>query len=115
MNIDDLTLGQIKQIQQMCGSGRNAGAAHPWQIGKPYLIRTVTHFILGVLVGVYDQELELSDASWVADMGRFAEALKTGKLVEVEPYPDGVNAIVGRGAVIDSGVWLHDVPRAVVG
>ena len=74
-------------------------AEHPYQLGKNYFIRTVTHYYTGRLVRVTAQELVLEDAAWIADTGRFANALETGELQEVEPFPVG-QVIVGRGAVV---------------
>lgn len=85
---------------------------HPYTglIGKNVFIRTVTHHYTGALVSVYPQELVLRDAAWIADDGRFADALKTGTLNEVEPFPDG-ERIIGRGAILDAGLWPHKLPR----
>lgn len=80
----------------------------PWQRGASYLIRTVTMTITGRVVAVYSREIVLECAAWVADTGRFYDALKTGNLNEVEPMPGLV--IVGRGSVVDATVWLHDLP-----
>ena len=86
------------------------------QIGKCYLIRTVTMTELGRsahsrLVRITDSDLVLEDASWVADTGRFAAALKDGTLSEVEPFPNEV--IVSRGAIVDGAEWPHALPRGV--
>lgn len=109
MNIDELTLGQIKEIQGMCGS--KASKSHPYTIGKNYFIRTVTHYYTGRLAWVGDQELVLEEAAWIADTGRFNEALKNCELSEVEPYPG--NAIIGRGAICDASLWEGPLPRGV--
>lgn len=85
------------------------GDIFPWVIGKNYLIRTVTMHHIGKLEAVTKQELVLSGASWVADSGRFHDALKEGKLDEVEPFVHDV--IVGRGALIDATEWPHDLVR----
>ena len=84
----------------------------PWVIGRAYLIRTVTYFALGRLVHLGDKELMLEEASWVADTGRFHEALKSGKLVEVEPFP--ASLIVGRGAIVDACEWQHALPNIAI-
>ena len=107
MHIDDLTLGQIRQIQAMT-SGASSQDSH-WEIGKVYLIRTVTMIDTGVLVAVTDKELVLEDAAWIADTGRFADALKSASFGEVEPFPDG-RVIVGRSAIIDA-VQIADTQR----
>ena len=80
-----------------------------WQIGKNYLVRTVTMIDTGRLVEVTDHELVLEDAAWIADTGRFADALASSSFSEVEPFPDG-QVIIGRGSVIDA-VQIASLPR----
>jgi hypothetical protein len=80
----------------------------PYQIGKNYLIRTVTHYYTGKLVWVGEKEIVLDTASWIADTGRFMQAVQTGELKEVEPIGDGL--IIGRGAIIDATVITWEVP-----
>jgi len=84
------TLQQQKSVQNSA-----------WEVGKCYLIRTVTMIDTGRLVDVTEHEIVLEDAAWIADTGRFSDALKSLQFSEVEPFPDG-RVIVGRGAVIDA-------------
>lgn len=100
MNINDLTLGQIREIQNF-GLSATMHDNSAWEVGKIYLIRTVTMIDTGVLVAVTPQEIILEDAAWIADTGRFSDALKSLEFNEVEPFPDG-RVIIGRGAVIDA-------------
>lgn len=86
-------------------------SSHPWKIGQAYLIRTSTMHLTGRLVAVHEHELVLEQAAWIADTGRFHNALVTGALVEVEPMPGTV--LVGRGAVIDAAEWRHALPDQV--
>lgn len=81
-----------------------------WEVGTNYLIRTVTMFQTGRLTFVTDQELVLEDAAWIADTGRFSDALISGSFEEIEPFPDG-EVIVGRGSIIDA-VKIKILPRA---
>jgi len=85
---------------------------HPYQIGKLYLIRTVTNYAIGRLTWVGPQELVLEDAAWVASTGRFEAALRTGELEEVEPWPDG-EVVIGRGSIVDACLWPHAPARLV--
>jgi hypothetical protein len=85
-------------------------AAHPYQIGKTYVIRTVTMIQLGRLTAVYPQELVLEDASWIADTGRFANFLKDPEL-RSESEPFCAPCIVGRGAIVDAQI-VKDVVLA---
>ena len=78
-------------------------------VGSAVLIRTVTHYHTGRVVRVDDRFVVLEQAAWVADTGRFADALKTGVLKEVEPYPG--NVAVALGAIVDVCPWPHALPR----
>ena len=53
--------------------------------------------------------MKLDDAAWIADTGRFSDALKNGNLNEVEPYPG--SCFVSAGAVVDVSEWAHELPR----
>ncbi len=107
MNLDDLTIKEAKELACMFGNKKDC--CHPFKIGESYLIRTVTMIVLGRLEKVMDNELVMSSASWVADTGRFYDALKTGKLNEVEPFVNDV--IVGRNSIIDATIWTFALPR----
>lgn len=74
---------------------------HPYEIGKIYLVRTVTMIDTGRLIAVTNQELVLEDAAWIADTGRFAQAIEKAEFNEVEPFPAG-RVIINRGAIIDA-------------
>ena len=81
----------------------------PYQLGKNYLFRLVSLYDTGRLVAVTPTELVLEDAAWIADTGRFADALKTATFGEVEPFPSG-RVIIGRGTLIDA-VEITNLPR----
>ena len=82
---------------------------HSFEVGKNYLIRSVTMYYTGRLARITETDLLLEDAAWIADTGRFATALKTGVLNEVEPFADPV--IVPRGCIVDATLWSHPLPR----
>lgn len=117
MDINNLTLSDMQEIAKKLGemnitlSVRNEDL-QPFEIGSAYLIRTVTHIDIGIVVAVGEKEIILTNASWIADTGRFHDALTKGPSIlnEVEPYPEGENVIVGRGAIADACRWLHDLP-----
>ena len=109
MNLDELTLGQIKQIKALVGGGDDK--PHPYEVGKSYFIRTVTHYYTGKLLQVTEHELVLDEAAWIADTGRFNHALTKHELNEVEPFPG--KAIIGRGALVDACLWDGPLPRGV--
>lgn len=79
-------------------------------VGKAVFVRTVTHHHTGRLYSFDADWLVLDDAAWIADDGRFADALAKGTLNEVEPFPDGT-VLVSRGSVIDLCEWRHPLPR----
>jgi hypothetical protein len=81
-----------------------------WEIGKNYLIRTVTMIDTGKLVAVTQQELVLEDAAWIPDTGRFADAVAKAEFGEVEPFPAG-RVIIGRGAIVDA-VQIKQTPKS---
>lgn len=83
----------------------------PIRVGNAVLIRSVTHYYTGRIVAVTRDEIVLVDAAWIADTGRFSEALRSGVFSEVEPYIGAV--AVGRGAVCDVTDWTHPLPREV--
>jgi len=99
MNIQDLTIKQARELSAMFG-GTSTDDSH-WEIGKAYMIRTVTMIESGRLVAVTPHELVLEEAAWIADTGRFTEAVAKAEFSEVEPYPDG-KVIVGRGGIISA-------------
>lgn len=108
---DDLTIGQVKELAKVV-SGMDVGVSteHPYHVGKNYFIRTVTFYYTGRLVRVTPQELVLEDAAWIADTGRFADAVAKGDFSEVEPYPSA-ELIIGRGAVVDAFVADWSLPK----
>lgn len=104
---DNLTLGELRELLAMFG-GASAPTTHPYKIGQSYLIRTVTHYHTGRLVAVHAGELVLDDAAWIADCGRYHDALAQGTLTEVEPIIGP--CVVNRGAIVDAVEWRHDLP-----
>lgn len=115
IDINELTLGQIKEIQQLVGCNPVSASAqgHYYEVGEPYFIRTVTFIYTGRLMAVTDQELVLEDVAWIADTNRFADSLKDlSKLKEIEPFPDG-RVLIGRGSIVDAHVIRkQSLPRS---
>lgn len=82
-----------------------------WEAGKKYFIRTVTNFHTGELVREEADCLILTKAAWIADTGRFADFLKTGKANEVEPFPVDMEVAVPKMAIVDACAWPHELPK----
>jgi hypothetical protein len=79
-------------------------------VGKFVFVRTVTYHYTGRLSAITEDMLVLDDASWIADSGRWAQALtQPGILSEVEPYPG--QCLVARAAIVDISEWKLALPR----
>jgi hypothetical protein len=74
-------------------------------------IRTVTYFYTGRVIGQDDREIVLDHAAWIADTGRYADAMRTGVFSEVEPYPPEVVVRIQRSAIVEIVGWIHDLPK----
>lgn len=77
-------------------------------IGKKLFIRTVTYHLVGEIVNRVGNLFEMKEASWVADSGRFMDALKKGELSEVEPVGQ---VWVNIEAIVDIFPWNHKLPK----
>jgi hypothetical protein len=78
-------------------------------VGKKLYIRTVTYHLTGKVEKVVGMFLQLSNAAWVADSGRFMQAIEKGELKEVEP----MKAVtwVNLNSVTDMCIWKHKLPE----
>ena len=112
MNINELTIGQAKELASLFNNKTESNKSYPFEIGKNYFIRTVTMFYVGKLKAVYDDTLVLSEASWVAHSGRLHDALKSGlnsvSESEIEPFINDV--LISRGALVDATVYNFPLP-----
>ena len=77
-------------------------------IGKCWFFRTVTYHHVGRVVKVVGNIIQLEKASWVADSGRFTQAIKEGKLNEVEPVGE---ILINRDTIVDFFPWNHPLPK----
>jgi hypothetical protein len=77
-------------------------------IGKCFFFRTVTYHQVGRVKKIVGKFLELSDASWVAESGRWMQALKDGELNEVEPEGP---AFINIDTIVDFFPWKHSLPK----
>ena len=113
MNIDDLTLKQIREIN-MLGFTAVQDAKNPTQypVGKNVIVRTVTMIYTGKLESVTDTDLVLIDCSWIPETDRFMQFVANGSVKECEPYPDGLLVYINRGALLDMCELKKDLPRS---
>lgn len=76
-------------------------------IGKKLFIRTVTYHLTGEVDKMVGRMFHLKKAAWIADSGRFMDAIKTGKLNEVEPVGE---CWVNIDTIVDIFPWKHNLP-----
>ena len=101
----DMTVNELLKAVELMKSVETSF----WVPGENYFIRTVTMHNVGELVSINDNEVHLRQASWIADSGRFHDALKTGKFEEIEPFVEDI--IINRRAIIDATRFNHALPR----
>jgi hypothetical protein len=104
MKIDELTIGEAKELANMFNKCEAVKADfNPYTVGDTWFIRTVTMHLVGKLKAIGTQELVLEGGTvmWVADSGRFTDAIAKGNFTETEVYGDQ-DVVVGRGAIVDA-------------
>lgn len=77
-------------------------------VGSKFYFRTVTFHQVGEVKKIVGRFAYLKNASWVADSGRFNEAIKNGTLSEVEHVGD---AFINLDTVVDFFPWKHSLPK----
>lgn len=105
-----MALGRAVQPEHAGRDGRQEETS--LEIGKSYMVRTLTFYYTGRLVAMTVTDLVLDDAACVFATGRLTEAFEKGKLDEVEPLPSTV--IVMRQAIVDVIPWTQALPRKQV-
>lgn len=109
MDIESLTVKQVREIAGLCGSKTKRGYEPIARVGQAIFIRTVTHHYTGRVTKCNRDWLELEDAAWIADDGRFHDFLKTGNANEVEPFVNNVR--IPTGCILDVTEWAKALPR----
>lgn len=104
----EITLKDLKELFE--NKEQKTGFEH--LLGKNVFIRTVTHHYTGKCEAIGTKAMLLSSVAWIADDGRFNEAIKNSEFSEVEPYPDGLIVSIGLGAIIDA-CSIFKLPREV--
>lgn len=82
----------------------------PFTVGEKVFLQTVTYHFTGKIKAIGGGFITLSEAAWVADSGRFMQALEKGKLGEVEPVVLG-DVRIAVGSVVGVFEWHHELPR----
>lgn len=106
LNISDETYAKVKDLleadEQLDISSLDD------MVGKKLFIRTVTYHMVGKVKKRVGAFIELEDASWIADSGRFSNAIKDGTLDEVEPVG---TAWLNLSSIVDFFPWKHALPK----
>ena len=76
-------------------------------VGEKWFFRTVTYHMVGEVKKIVGRFAHLKNASWIADSGRFNEAIKNGTLNEVEYVGE---AFINLDTVVDFFPWIHELP-----
>jgi hypothetical protein len=101
MSIEDITIRELREFKSLIGD--NSKKEVPFEIGKDYFIRTVTYHTTGKVVDIVGSFLVLEDAAWIADSGRFHNALKSGVVDESEPFVRC--AFINIETIVDATPW----------
>ena len=101
----------IKDLKDLVSVQSGSKTLLPLEVGANYFISTVTKYYTGRLVRFDDTSLTIVDASWIADTGRFADAIKSFNFSEVEPYPDGEEVIIPMQVGVDFFKSKSSLPR----
>lgn len=80
-------------------------------IGQKLFIRTVTYNMTGKVTKLVNTFIQLEDAAWITDSGRFSDAIEKGTLVNVEPVG---TAWVNLSNVVDFFLWKHELPTTTI-
>ena len=105
IQVSDKTWDKIKD--QVLACKNTVVRTYDDMIGRKYYFRTVTYHQVGRVVGIVGDFVELEDASWIGDSGRWMQAIKDGKLNEVEPTG---TFFVNITTIVDFTPWNHDLP-----
>ena len=81
---------------------------YPFEIGKAYLIRTVTHYWTGKVTAIRGGFLVLADCAWIPDTGRFSDIDGPDSLNEIEPARDGAG--ISIASIVDFIPWTWPLP-----
>ena len=105
INISEETYEKIKD-QLSEGESIDVSSMQDF-IGEKFFIRTVTYHCTGRVKSIVGNMFELETGAWIADSGRFMDAIKEGNLEEVEPVGQ---MWVSIGSIVDMFPWRHDLP-----
>ena len=109
LEISDETYEKIKE--QLTEEEQREINCYEDLIGGKYFFRTVTYHSLGEVVKIVGKFAYLKDASWIADSGRFNEAIKNGTWTASAEIEYIGNMFVNLDTVVDFFPWKHKLPK----
>ena len=89
-----------KLILSLLGLDDNTNTKSFYEIGKVYIVRSVTMIYLGKLKSEDSVSLVFEECAWIPDTSRWSEFLAGKKPNEMEPYCNDV--IVYKTAILDA-------------
>ena len=105
IEISDETFEKLKD--QLTAEEQKEVNTYEDLIGSKWFFRTVTYHMVGEVKKIVGRFAFMKNASWVADSGRFMNAIKDGTLSEVEPVGD---AFINLDTVVDFFPFKHKLP-----
>lgn len=111
-DINELTLGQIKEIQKLSELNPAAQKESFYPVGKNVIIRTITMIYTGKLSDVTSTDLILIECSWIPETDRYADFVARGSVNECEPFPDDLPVYINRGSLLDMCELRSSLPRS---
>src|SRR3990167_3486481 len=103
-----MTTKEIIELVKALSDSPSEQATLPFEVGSAYFFRTVTYFATGRVKEIVGKFLVLEDAAWIADSGRFSDAIGKGILDEVEPVD---SMFLNTDVITDAFPWNFDLPR----
>jgi hypothetical protein len=125
-NLDSLTIAEareaIPQAQEILNlfkeapdSATSRGDELPFPVGTPVYCRTVTYHAVGRIAGRRGQWLDLDEASYIGNDGRFSVATESGVQnapnAEIERVGNGGRMVVNLDAVVDVTRHIEELPK----
>ena len=107
IEVSDETWEKIKEVVQKDNESFELNTMDDF-IGKKLFIRTVTYHMTGKVKARIGNFFHLVNAAWIADSGRFMDAIKKGELNEVEPVGE---ALININSIVDMFIWKHELPK----
>lgn len=93
----------------------NQPGAMPFVVGTQYLFRTIGYHWLGKVAAITGKFLTIDEATWVANTGRFSDALNGGieKLSSAELEPSPRPVVINSDHITDAVEYPFSIPRGV--